>query len=80
MMEALDVFVQAGASNPVDDPAAHIIQRAADGMRLGGYGLLLAGGTVDELIHSEIGNEVLLIKYLGGSLAPSLGHTGRTGN
>ena len=33
-------------------------------MRAGGYGLLLAGGTVDELIYSEIGNEVLLIKYV----------------
>ena len=26
--------------------------------------MLLAAGTVDELIYSEIGNEVLLIKYL----------------
>ena len=26
--------------------------------------LFLAGGTVDELIYSEIGNEVLLIKYV----------------
>ena len=33
-------------------------------MRPGGYGLLLAAGTVDELIYSEIGNEVLLIKYV----------------
>jgi hypothetical protein len=30
----------------------------------GGYGLLMASGTVDELIFSEIGNEVLLIKYV----------------
>ena len=42
----------------------HIVQREAEGMRPGGYGLLLAGGTVDELIYSEIGNEVLLIKYV----------------
>jgi hypothetical protein len=33
-------------------------------MRPGGYGLVLAGGTVDELIYSDIGNEVLLIKYV----------------
>jgi hypothetical protein len=33
-------------------------------MRPGGYGLLLVSGTVDELIYSEIGNEVLLIKYI----------------
>jgi hypothetical protein len=40
------------------------MQREAQGMRPGGYGLLLAGGTVDELIYSEIGNEALLIKYV----------------
>jgi hypothetical protein len=33
-------------------------------MRPGGYGLLLASGTVDELIRNEIGNEAILIKYL----------------
>jgi hypothetical protein len=33
-------------------------------MRPGGYGLLVAAGTVDELIYSDIGNEVLLIKYM----------------
>jgi anti-sigma regulatory factor (Ser/Thr protein kinase) len=51
-------------ANPADDPAAHILQREEEGMRAGGYGLLLAGGTVDELIYNEIGNEVLLVKYL----------------
>jgi hypothetical protein len=33
-------------------------------MRAGGYGMLLAAGTVDELIYNETGNEVILIKYL----------------
>jgi anti-sigma regulatory factor (Ser/Thr protein kinase) len=47
-----------------DDPVAHIELREKEGMRAGGYGLLLASGTVDELIYSEIGNEVLLIKYV----------------
>jgi anti-sigma regulatory factor (Ser/Thr protein kinase) len=47
-----------------DDPTAHIAQRHQEGMRAGGYGLLLAAGTVDELIYNEQGNEVLLIKYL----------------
>lgn len=54
----------AASADPSDDPMAHIIQREEEGMRPGGYGLLLAAGTVDELIYSEIGNEVLLIKYL----------------
>jgi anti-sigma regulatory factor (Ser/Thr protein kinase) len=54
----------AAIANPLHDPAAHIVQRQEEGMRPGGFGLLLAGGTVDELIYSEIGNEVLLIKYV----------------
>ena len=51
-------------ANPADDPTAHIVQREAEGLRPGGYGLLLASGTVDELIYNEVGNEVLLIKYV----------------
>jgi anti-sigma regulatory factor (Ser/Thr protein kinase) len=57
-------LTHAAIANPNDDPAAHMSQREADGMRPGGYGLLLAGGTVDELIYNEIGNEVLLVKYM----------------
>ena len=41
-----------------------MVQREEDGMRPGGYGLLLAAGIVDELIYSDVGNEVLLIKYM----------------
>jgi len=59
--ESLD---QAAIANPAVDPAAHIEEREAEGIRPGGYGLLLAAGTVDELIYNEIGNEVLLIKYV----------------
>ncbi len=59
----------AAVANPADDPAAHIAQREAAGMRPGGYGLLLAAGTVDELIYSDIGNEVLLIKYVDSASA-----------
>jgi len=59
-----EALTGAAIANPADDPAAHIVQREEAGMRAGGYGLLLAGGTVDELIYNEIGNEVLLVKYL----------------
>jgi anti-sigma regulatory factor (Ser/Thr protein kinase) len=54
----------AAYTNSSDDPTAHIRQRQQEGMRPGGYGLLLASGTVDELIYNEIGNEAVLIKYL----------------
>lgn len=57
-------LTHAAVGNPLHDPVAHVAQRQEDDMRPGGYGLLLAAGTVDELIYSEIGNEVLLIKYL----------------
>jgi len=54
----------AALANSSSDPTAHIAQREEEGMRAGGYGLLLASGTVDELIYNEIGNEAILIKYL----------------
>src|SRR6516162_1493422 len=57
-------LTNAAIANPADDPTAHIVQREVEGLRPGGYGLLLASGTVDELIYNEIGNEVLLIKYV----------------
>ena len=59
-----ELITHAAIANPPHDPAAHITLREEAGMRPGGYGLLLAAGTVDELIYSEIGNEVLLIKYV----------------
>jgi anti-sigma regulatory factor (Ser/Thr protein kinase) len=54
----------AAVANASPDPMAHIEEREKEGMRAGGYGLLVAGGVVDELIFSEIGNEVLLVKYV----------------
>jgi len=62
-------LTNAAIANPADDPTAHIVQREAEGLRPGGYGLLLASGTVDELIYNEIGNEVLLIKYVDSTSA-----------
>jgi anti-sigma regulatory factor (Ser/Thr protein kinase) len=57
-------LTHAAVADPARDPAVHMLQREKEGMRPGGYGLLLAMGTVDELIHNEIGNEALLIKYV----------------
>lgn len=54
----------AATANPSQNPTAHIVQRQEEGMRPGGFGLLMAAGIVDELLYSEIGNEVLLIKYI----------------
>jgi len=59
-----DSLPHAAAANSSADPTAHIMLRKEQGMRAGGYGLLLASGTVDELIYNETGNEAILIKYL----------------
>ena len=53
----------AAVSNPPDDPLAHAEKREALGLRPGGFGLLIARRVVDELLHSEKANEVLLIKH-----------------
>lgn len=51
-------------ADPLNNLNIHVVKREEEGIRPGGYGLLVASGTVDELIYSEIGNEVLLIKYV----------------
>jgi anti-sigma regulatory factor (Ser/Thr protein kinase)/ActR/RegA family two-component response regulator len=56
-------ITHAACSDASSDPTAHIAHREEQGTRAGGYGLLLACGTVDELIYNEIGNEAVLIKY-----------------
>ncbi len=50
-------------ANPATDPIAHLEFRAAQGLRPGGFGLLLVRQLVDEVMYSETGNEVLLIKH-----------------
>jgi anti-sigma regulatory factor (Ser/Thr protein kinase) len=52
------------ANNPPDDPLRHQKHREAQGIRPGGYGILLAKNLVDELFYGEKGNDVLLIKYI----------------
>jgi len=61
---SLEENPEAATSNPADDPLRHMKHREAKGMRMGGYGVLIAEKLVDELIYGEKGNEVLLIKYL----------------
>jgi anti-sigma regulatory factor (Ser/Thr protein kinase)/ActR/RegA family two-component response regulator len=62
-------------NNPQDDPLRHLMHREAQGLRPGGYGILLAKNLVDELFYGEKGNDVLLIKYINiderrGSASP----------
>jgi anti-sigma regulatory factor (Ser/Thr protein kinase) len=59
-----DDLPHAAVSNPPDDPLAHTKTRAALGLRPGGFGLLIARRVLDEMLHSEKANEVVLIKHL----------------
>jgi anti-sigma regulatory factor (Ser/Thr protein kinase) len=61
---SLEEIHHAAINNPSYDPIRHALLREASGLRPGGYGVLLAKHFVDELVYSEKGNEVLLIKYL----------------
>jgi CheY-like chemotaxis protein len=61
---SLDDIHHAAIANPPEDPMRHHAQREALGLRPGGLGVLMAKGLVDDLIYSEDGNDVLLIKYL----------------
>jgi CheY-like chemotaxis protein/anti-sigma regulatory factor (Ser/Thr protein kinase) len=60
----LDEIEHAAIANPDEDPIRHMATREEKGLRPGGYGVMLAKKLVDELIYSEKGNEVLLVKYL----------------
>jgi anti-sigma regulatory factor (Ser/Thr protein kinase) len=53
----------AAVNNPSDDAVHHILVREKEGLRPGGYGIMLARNFVDEMIYNEQGNEVMLVKY-----------------
>jgi len=59
----------AAVSSPADDPLRHADYRAAAGMRPGGFGILLSRRLVDQVIYSEHGNEVILIKHTDSTAA-----------
>jgi anti-sigma regulatory factor (Ser/Thr protein kinase) len=61
---SLEELRHSATTNSPDDLFRHTIFRDEQGMRPGGLGILLAKKLVDELIYSEKGNEVVLVKYL----------------
>ena len=54
----------AAINNPNSDPIRHASVREKNGLRAGGFGILLTTQLVDELVYNETHNEVLFIKYL----------------
>jgi CheY-like chemotaxis protein/anti-sigma regulatory factor (Ser/Thr protein kinase) len=65
-------LAHAAVSNSPTEPFAHIRERERLGLRPGGFGILLTRNFADELLYSEKGNEVILIKYLDRQHASSL--------
>jgi anti-sigma regulatory factor (Ser/Thr protein kinase) len=59
----------AAINNPPEDPLLHAHYRTENGMRPGGFGIMLVRQIADELIYNEAGNEVILVKYLDGAAA-----------
>jgi two-component system, OmpR family, response regulator len=57
-------LAHAAVANPATDPIAHLKVREEQGLRPGGFGLLVAKQLVDEVMYNQRGNEVILIKYL----------------
>jgi DNA-binding NarL/FixJ family response regulator len=63
---SLDELRHAAITNPPDAPLQHLEARKEQGLRAGGFGILIAKHVVDEVIYGESGNDVILIKYLDG--------------
>lgn len=69
---SFDDLPHAAVSNQPGDPLAHVQVRVDQGMRPGGFGILMTRQLVDEILYNESGNEVLLIKH-GANTAPAAG-------
>ena len=61
---SFDNLSHAAVSDSPEDPFHHAEVRLEAGMRPGGLGIYMTRQIADELIYSEKGNEVLLVKYL----------------
>ena len=61
---SLEQIPHAAIMNPSDEPLRHLTYREAENMRPGGFGVLLAKNSIDELLYNERGNEVVLVKYI----------------
>jgi anti-sigma regulatory factor (Ser/Thr protein kinase) len=58
----------AAFNNPDGDPLRHASVREEKGLRPGGFGIMLAGQLVDELVFNERHNELIFVKYLSSNV------------
>jgi DNA-binding response OmpR family regulator len=68
---SLEEIRHAAANSSPMDLFSHIPVREEQGLRPGGFGVMLAKKLVDELIYGEKGNDVLLVKYLDAPESPA---------
>ena len=54
----------AAVGHPEGSPLDHMSHREEQGLRPGGFGIMIAQAKVDELIYNEAQNEVVFVKYL----------------
>lgn len=59
-----DDLAHAARSESPEDVLASAMERAARGLRPGGFGMLIARQIADELVYNERRNEVLMVKHL----------------
>ncbi len=60
----IDNLPHAAIHYPADQIFEHVRVREEQGMRSGGFGIMHAQATADELLYNEARNEVVFIKYL----------------
>lgn len=60
----LEGLAHSAVNNPADSPFQHVLVREEQGMRPGGFGILMAQSMVDEILYNEARNEVVMVKYL----------------
>jgi anti-sigma regulatory factor (Ser/Thr protein kinase) len=61
---SLEEIRHAAKDTSPEDLFRHVAVREDQGLRPGGFGVLMAKKLVDEVIYGEKGNDVVLIKYL----------------
>lgn len=60
----IDHLSHAAVGNPEHDPFRHVMVRDEQGLRAGGFGILLTHQLVDELVYNERRNELMFVKYI----------------
>ncbi|MHC4914570.1 MAG: response regulator [Planctomycetota bacterium] len=56
--------------DPSNDPLSHIMERMADGKRMGGYGIFMTRSIMDDIQYSERGNVVVMTKLFASARKP----------